>query len=40
MTYIKGRPIGHLRRWMKRELASKGRLRQWLHRDKKNMKNR
>ncbi len=34
MSYIKGRPKGRLRGWMKRELASKRRLREWLRRDK------
>jgi len=34
MSRIKGRPKGRLRGWMKRELAAKRRLRQWLSRDK------
>jgi len=34
MSHIKGRPKGRLRGWMKRELAAKRRLRQWLRRDK------
>jgi len=34
MTYIKGRPKGRLRMYMKRELALKRRLYQWLRRDK------
>ena len=34
MSNVKGRPHGHLRKWVKRELASKQRLRDWLRRDK------